>query len=595
MKKDKAVIAILFILSIIYTALHLTPSSYSLILMHCFGVNRSDTGLLVGEPRPIRYDEHSVVTPTFQTCENNQYARYNATSPYGEDLLCGISFPIKDIFLFFKPYFLVSIFIDPAMGYSFYWAFWYFFFIAGYFLLFRCFDLGVAASIFGSIGLFSTGYTQMWWTSFAPTLSILPWIFYILQSKFKIFFKVIFSIYIITCWIIAFPYPGFIVIHSVLILVLLFSQKNTSKGFIKNTLIFVFSSIISSTIAFFYLKDWIFGLFRSGLAGRSVSGGAVDWLTMISYIYPPFLQKNFEPLTPVNVCEAATAGSLLFLGMVVFCRKEMFQQIIKYKMLLVFMLIILVWMTFPVPSFFGKLLLIDKTNPGRLSFVFSVPFFLLALRSFQFNHTYITVNRLILFYSFLAFFILFKVYFLNCSPNDIHYEVIISITSVSLLGLLCFAQSINKHIREKSGLLGLFVLTIVSVMYFIPFNPLQSSKNIFKKYQTDVTKKLDLMQSQNPNGWLVFNGCKGGVYNGFGYKSITHVLYNPQPMFFHRIKNILNLEDAEFNFIFDRWGYFVASNNPDLTIPNVVDELTIYIPDKIFTSKYLNVDISEIK
>ena len=104
MSKDRLVISWLAVLCILYAVFHLSPSSYGYVLQQ---LGFDNPGLLLGSPIPIRGDEHSVVTPTFQVCVNNHFERFNTTSPYGEDLRTNLSFPLKDWGLLFKPYFAV--------------------------------------------------------------------------------------------------------------------------------------------------------------------------------------------------------------------------------------------------------------------------------------------------------------------------------------------------------------------------------------------------------------------------------------------------------------------------------------------------------
>jgi hypothetical protein len=76
-------IGIVIAICAVYALIGLTPSSYAIVLK---AIGVADPGLLFGTPRPIRSDEWTMWTPYVQITVNNGFDRFNATSPYGEDL-----------------------------------------------------------------------------------------------------------------------------------------------------------------------------------------------------------------------------------------------------------------------------------------------------------------------------------------------------------------------------------------------------------------------------------------------------------------------------------------------------------------------------
>ena len=149
-----------------------SPSHYSIVL-RAFGA--LDDGLVLGKPRGILSDEWGVITPLIQATVNNGLARRNATSPYNEDLRTTLSMPILDWGIAFKPDKWLYPLVNGAYAYSFQWLFYLFAFVGGYALLFRRLGSAPVESFVLSLALFFTAFVQIWWTVFAPTVSVFPW------------------------------------------------------------------------------------------------------------------------------------------------------------------------------------------------------------------------------------------------------------------------------------------------------------------------------------------------------------------------------------------------------------------------------------
>jgi hypothetical protein len=132
----------------------------------------------------------------------------------------------------------------------------------------------------------------------------------------------------------------------------------------------------------------------------------------------------------------------------------------------------------------------------------------------------------------------------------------------------------NRNIKQ----IFVTTVTVFSALYFISFNPFQSTKNIFQKNHNQTTANFDLLQSNHPSGWLVVSGFHGNILNGLGYKSISHTLYSPQPKFFERFKS--GMPSDEFNKVFNRWGYIHLSKT--LINPESINDIVILLPESAF-------------
>ena len=95
----------------IYVGLHLSPSSYGIVLRE---LGAPDLGLVAGVPRTERGDEFAWQTPLLQMTVRSGFGRYDLTPPYFEDLRGLYGMPILDWAIVFKPQFW-AFFTPPAI------------------------------------------------------------------------------------------------------------------------------------------------------------------------------------------------------------------------------------------------------------------------------------------------------------------------------------------------------------------------------------------------------------------------------------------------------------------------------------------------
>jgi hypothetical protein len=235
-------------------------------------------------------------------------------------------------------------------------------------------------------------------------------------------------------------------------------------------------------------------------------------------------------------------------------------------------------MVFPIPNIIGKIFLLDKVPGGRLSFAIGLPAFVFTLTAFKYSKNKINISSIFCFYFILLLGLCSKFIFYEIDLTQYQDEAWISIFTIfSLCIFYLLSQKLaffNKNIKQNF----VMTVTVFSSLYFIGFNPVQSTKNIFQKNYNQATANFDLLQSQHPNGWLVVPGFHGSILNGIGYKSITHTLYSPQPLFFERFKS--GMSSDEFNKTFNRWGYIHLSNT--VTKPELPFDIVVLLPESAF-------------
>ena len=108
-------IAAALVVTALYAALQLTPSSYA-IALQMIGVN--DAGPLFGFAQPERSDEWALWTPYVQIAINNGFARIEHISPYEADLRNFNALPLWDWGLVFKPQLWTFFVLPPAAAFS---------------------------------------------------------------------------------------------------------------------------------------------------------------------------------------------------------------------------------------------------------------------------------------------------------------------------------------------------------------------------------------------------------------------------------------------------------------------------------------------
>src|ERR1051325_7587307 len=108
-------IAAVLVVTTLYAALQLTPSSYALALQ-MIGVN--DAGPWFGFAHPERSDEWALWTPYVQIAVNNGFARIEHISPYEADLRNFNALPLLAWGWVFKPQMWAFFVAPPAVAFS---------------------------------------------------------------------------------------------------------------------------------------------------------------------------------------------------------------------------------------------------------------------------------------------------------------------------------------------------------------------------------------------------------------------------------------------------------------------------------------------
>jgi hypothetical protein len=558
-----------------------TPSSYGIALK---AIGAPEAGPQLGSPREVRWDEYLVLTPLFQITLKNQFKRYNELSPYREDLRNFYALPILDWSLAFKPQLWAFFIVSPAYAYSLYHFVLISAFVVGFTIFVRQLGASPAVSLIAAFILFFAHFTQVWWTTNAPTFAFAPWVAVIYLSNWRWQLRLPALIYVATLWLCSHLYPPFIIgaVFAMAVLIIAFRPDRLRTGDIA---IAVLAGAASVLLVWTYYGE-IFAIMRNTEypGQRELVGGSVPWFMITAYLFPYFNILQFQPLLPgdgVNACEIAVMGTLLPLAFLIFIDHR---QLIRWAANNLWVLAVLTiglgltfaWMIFPLPAWSVKFLLWNYVPPSRLSW--GAGLILTLGLAVIISHVPWKLNerRIVIFCAAVVFaWILSKLIFIEfIYPRpDLRSGTTLAHSWMDWIALLPFLiilivlrmaknDRITAALKRPSVLLG--VVAAVGATTFGSFNPLQSARPIFSPPETRYLTALRDMALAHPNGYVAVEQSSGAMLNGLGVPSINHMLLRPQLDFFRA--RFPELADNVFSRVFNRYGQIIPSIEPGVSL-----------------------------
>lgn len=539
-----------------------TPSSYGLVLeqigIHGYGPE-------YGEARPIRSDEWIVSTPYFQIAVKNHFKRFNQASPYHEDLRNFFPVPLWDWSLVFKPQLWAFFVLDPARALSIYYYFFIFSFIFGFFLLFKRLNIGSGAALLGAVFLFFSRFTQVWWSSNAPTLALAPWVAVLFLSGRRGCLAWAGVFYAAAAWLFGHLYPPFIISVAFAFAVLILACRRDSITW-ENSLMLLAMTGLAAGLVYLYYRD-VFAVMRSTVypGQRIAHGGGENPLLIWAHFFPYCTAVKFHA-SFLNDCEIGVVGSYLGLMTVWFldyrasgaaCRKHGF----KIGWLLAGLLYAGAWLVFPMPTWMGRILLWNFVPPERMLWGFGV--LLTACLILAFHHLpwrmsgWRTAGFIV---SVILGWLIFKAGRgdVNLWRNKWDWEIAVA-------GLLIYFGWKGRwrfftDARAVKGYLG-WAAAGLCIITFGRFNPLQSAVPIFHLPQSSQVESWRKLAEHHPKKWLALEGHYGAYLNGLGLPAINHVLVAPQLSFFK--SSFPEMDPGKFNQVFNRYAHIVLTADAD--------------------------------
>jgi hypothetical protein len=539
----------ILIIGVAYVVNAWSPSSYAWQIKS-FGVE--DRGLIVGQPRSDRSDESGLITPLTQATVNNNFQRFNGTSFYKEDLRSVVSMPIRDWGLIFKPNMWGYLILEPARAFSLYHVSFIFLFIAGYALLFQALGTRVSESFLLSIGLFFTGYMQFWWTTFGQLAAYFPWLLIVLTATRGSDRLRAVLLYWLTasCMLSAHFYPPLFIQFAFvgLLFLLSFGNKLITTRFV---LLFGTSAVAAVLTACFYLREPLLAMLPTVYPGQRISSGGGEPVRMIlSQFFPLINIHEFTPLIRPNNPESGVIGSFFFLIVLCFLnyRETILRQRIDIKSILILLLGLsacYAWMLIDLPSWVGRPLLWSRVDSHRMYFTSGMLTWIIVLLLFQKGVFEVSFQRLCsLLVLAVGTTFYFKVHISGLLLSEVYHGLL-------FLGALVIPCLFRKGARQKIFRhTCLLVIVGHGLWAFGTFNPIQSASVIFDRKPTPVTKSLDTLVENDASPRLAVPGFFGATLNGWGYPSVSHVLFTPKMDFWEGV--FPDIETNELNQLFNR-------------------------------------------
>ncbi|WP_460428623.1 DUF7657 domain-containing protein [Azotobacter armeniacus] len=557
---------------LIYVSQCWSPSSYGLVLRQ-IGVD--DDGIVFGEPRPIRSDEWGVVTPLTQATVNNDFERYNKTSFYGEDLRINYGLPIFDWGMLFKPSMWGYLIFGPEYAYSLHWFAMLAAFVVGYALLFEKIGLGRGQALFLSVSLYFTGFTQFWWNEKGPIFSIFPWVVLVLLSRFSIVARLGLFYWLGTTWLLTNFYPP-IIISLAFVGVLLVLALGRDWLALRRFLPLVITSAAASITAVMYLKDYLLKSASTLYPGmRSFGGGTVPWQEWWAQFFPfATFDWHYESVIGQNTSEVGVVGSAIVLMVVCFLNYQKIYSVIFEKGESRFHLIVLgvgyllmtAWMLLPVPAWLGRLLFWNNVQPERMEYAAGVVLLMFTAILGREAGVRITGKR------FAAYLVLVVSGWVLIKGDSFRLDLDTMLylsNDLVVIPVLAVVLFFNRWLRVNQYTALTAAAAISGAVVLFGFNPIQSSKNLFVRHDTDFIKGLN-SEVQGAPGFLAFSGMFGATLNGLGYASVSHVTPVPALEFWR--KKYPDMKEEDFLSIFNRYSHIqlTSEGTPRLLQADVV-------------------------
>jgi hypothetical protein len=558
----------------IYVFFSLSPSSYALSF---HDMSLEPVGLLVGEARALRSDEWAVWTPNFQIAVNNEFLRYNETSPYREDLRNFNALPLLDWGLVFKPQFWGFFIFDPAWAYSLYHAIVIAAFFIGWEQLLRRLGFAPVTAVLATCLVFLFPYTQLWWTTTGSLLAGFPWVLLCVLWRTAAWKRVIILGWLSAVWLISHLYPS-------LIIVLAFTGAVMLTAFLpryafRPSVIVpgILGSVLGVVIMLSYLYEPLLVMSETVYPGqRHFPGGLMPVWQWLSNFFPNLMSNGRETLfTDRNLLDGASSGSYLLLLCIIFLdwgkirlpRKSPDLADAGTSWALTVLAtgfgLISIWLLLPIPIEVGKFLLWDRVHHPRFVVGMGLLSMLLGLVLISRFSFVINLCRI----GLLAIFVI-SIWYMSRSHNGseitVSHREILAFIGMVLVLVLSWSWS---KIRPGVGVLA--ATTAAGLFVYIGYNPLQSAFPIFHRPVSPLESFYTDKEAEHPEGFLIIGGHAGAILNGWGYRAIQHVQIAPNLTFFRTYFS--ELSEKQFDSIFNRYAhihldYINKAENPTLDI-----------------------------
>ncbi len=560
--------SVVLILAALYVILRFSPSSYALSLQQL----GADETPLLGTARGIRSDEWAVMTPLFQVAVNNDFQETNASSFYGETLRSFVGLPLENWGLIFKPLVWPFFAVSPDLAYSFFWGANAALMLIGWSLLSRTLGLSRTAAAFCSLILYFSPFVQAW-SGAGPQLALFPWIVLaVLWIRSTVGLALVLAV-LVPVWCLSMFYlPG---IPPLLLLALALCLAFRPDVFAWRRLAsVVLGASVGAAITLAYFAP-VFRAYADSVypGGRWIEGGRMPEWQVASQFLPATTTEGYTNLVSPNISEAATVATWLpLLALCVIDGREvrrrsrtdrrLTRDLRGLGVLALAWALITAWQVLPV-SPLSYLLGLGLANERRTLFATGALLAIAAVYAIDRLPARVTPLRLVAFASFVVAAWLLASLDLQPTNELVLRDELLVLIPVAGLALLVLVA------RRRAGYTwrgALFLVALVpTVIGWGLFNPLQSTQVMFRKPETEITRRLDALAATRSDGAIAVSGFTGALLNGAGYRSVTHVIVTPSPDLFRPYFS--EFDEREFNETFNRYAHVTLTTESAVRVP----------------------------
>lgn len=553
----------MLVLALVYVALHLSPSSYALAL----NLLGDEASPVVGSPRVIRTDEWSVMTPLFEAAVSNDFRETNETSFYRETLRSFIGLPILNWGLVFKPVVWPFFVVSPALAYSFFWATATALMLIGWSVLLRSLGLSRLAAALAATILYFSPIVQAW-SGPSLQLAIFPWIvvaFVRIRSPIRLGLALALLVPVWTLSMLYVPASPPL-LYLALVLCLAFAPESFRARRLAAALL---GGLIGAAVAFAYYAPVFEAYADSVYPGRRwFDGGDLPGWQVLSQLLPGTTTEGYVHLVTANICEVATVAT--WLPVLALCaldyrtlRRDWGDATIRRDVRRIGVVaagwaLLTLWQLVPLAPL--SYVLGWGWSPEART-LFASGALLLAAAAYALDRLplRLTVSRLTAFAGIVvAAWLAARIDLQPDAGVVVRDELLVLVIAI---GLVPFA--LRRGGPSPTAIrLGLFLMALLPTAFaWGLFNPLQSTRVMFERPETDITARLDALAAQRPDGAIAVAGIPDAILNGVGYRSVTHVIVTPSPEIFRRY--FPDMEEKRFNHVFNRFAHYGLTDRPE--------------------------------
>ncbi|MGM9903600.1 MAG: hypothetical protein ACI32O_06665 [Enterococcus sp.] len=493
--------------------------------------------VIFGENREVRSDEWLVQTPFYLSQAEKGYPLVNEDySLNGQNMIIAYNSPVKDITVIGKPFNWGFFFLGRDRGLSFYWAMKLVVMVLlGFELLMILTKKNKGLSLIGSFALAFSPAVQWWFMQHVGdliffTMGLMVAFYHYFYQHDKKWLRTLMMLLVVIFGIgfILVIYPAHQVMLAYLLVfyfigVLIYFRNKITWDLFDGILITAAVLFISVVMLHFWStsKDALMASINTLYPGNRVSTGG-KWHIGEFFYFLTNWKISFEDINFSNNSEVALFYHFfptVFLAspFVLFGKKDREQKIIG-RILMIFCLFAIFWITVGLPKGFAQLTLLSFVPPFRAILTFS---FAACLLTFWFI-AYIWQHDVIpTWYKFILLVANAGLYFYALQNSKMeNYFSEFEIIGIVVLGTILLAFALFR--RKVLFYLALTVLVIASGFFVNPV--VEGTGAIFEKSLAKEIQKID--QKDPDQVWL----SEDEIYNftpTLGVKSFNTVRFYP--------------------------------------------------------------------